>query len=66
MDDQLPLFGWKVMLPSGKVPNSAERIRQAKAQIAAGDDKGALKNLIAIRENLERFERRISHKPENK
>lgn len=61
---QLPLpFSFQETLPRVKGPISAKRIREAKAQIAAGDDQGALQNLIAIREKLEAFERRISNEP---
>ena len=57
---QFSLFGY--VAPSGKVPISAEKIRQAKALFAAGDSKGSAEKLREVREALERFEARLSNK----
>ena len=57
---QFSLFGH--LPPSGKVPISAERIKEAKALMAAGDDKGSAEKLREVREALERYEQRISNK----
>lgn len=48
----------------GKVPISAERIKEAKALLAKGDYKDAAQTLRDIRERLEEFEKRITHKPQ--
>lgn len=53
------LFGWQK--PVGKVPISAERIREAKAQFAAKDSKGLLHTLRDINDKLSNFEKRISN-----
>lgn len=58
-------YSFKETLPPVKVPISAEQIRLAKEQIARRDAHGAVKTLRVIREKLEKFERRISHKPDN-
>lgn len=47
----------------GKVPISAERIKEAKALLARGDYKDAAQTLRDIREKLEEFESRITNKP---
>lgn len=49
----------------GKVPISAERIKEAKALLAKGDYKDAAQTLRDIREKLEEFENRITHKPKH-
>ncbi len=56
---QFTLFGHRP--PSGKVPISAERIREAKALFAAGDKKGSAEKLREVREKLEAYEKRISN-----
>jgi len=55
---QFSLFGYQP--PTGKVPISAERIREAKALMAAGDGKGAAEKMREVREALERYEKRIN------
>jgi hypothetical protein len=60
VDHQFSLFGH--LPPSGKVPISAERIREAKALMAAGDSKGSAEKLQEVREALERYESRLSNR----
>jgi hypothetical protein len=55
---QFSLFGYQP--PSGKVPISAERIREAKALMQSGDSKGAAEKMREVREALERYESRLS------
>lgn len=56
---QFSLFGYQP--PSGKVPISAERIREAKALMAKGDGRGAAEKMREVREKLEAYEKRISN-----
>jgi len=60
IDHQFSLFGYQP--PSGKVPISAEQIREAKELFKQGDAKGSAAKLREVREALERFEKRISNK----
>lgn len=60
IDHQFSLFGFQK--PTGKVPISAEQIREAKELFKNGDAKGSAAKLREVREALERFERRISNK----
>lgn len=62
MNHQFSLFGFQ--RPKAKVPLSAERIQEVRDMIAKGDGKTAEQKLRAIREGLEAYERRISHKKE--
>ena len=55
---QFSLFGYQA--PTGKVPISAERIREAKALFEAGDQKSAAEKMREVRERLEAYEKRIS------
>lgn len=64
MDYQGSIFGFQK--PRVKVPISAERIREAKEQIARGDGKGAEQTLRELREGLERFERRLTNKKDDR
>jgi hypothetical protein len=57
---QFGLFGFQ--RPIGKVPISAERIREAKEAVIRGDSKTAIQILRELNEGLENFERRITHK----
>ena len=57
---QFSLFGFQ--RPHAKVPISAERVREAKAMIAAMNGKGAAVKLREIREALENYEQRITYK----
>lgn len=57
---QFSLFGFQA--PTGKVPISAERIREAKALMAAGDGKGAAEKMREVREALERYESRLKNR----
>jgi hypothetical protein len=57
MTHQFSLFGY--IKPTGKVPISAERIREAKALFQNGDQKMSAAKLREVRESLENFERRI-------
>lgn len=59
---QFNLFPFQDTKPTGKVPISAERIREAKALNEAGDFKGAAEKMREVRESLENFERRIHHR----
>lgn len=59
MTHQFSLFGYQK--PKTKIPISAERIKEAKAFIAAKNAKGAVEALRDIREGLENYERRISN-----
>lgn len=65
MAHQFSVFPFSETRPTIKVPISAERIRKAKAQMAAGNQAGAVEQMRAIRERLERFEKRISNKEED-
>lgn len=56
---QFSLFGYQK--PTGKVPISAERIREAKALMAAGDSRGSAEKLREVREALENYEKRITN-----
>jgi hypothetical protein len=58
MNHQFSLFGWQ--RPQKKIPLSAERIKEVRDLIAAGDKKAAIK-MRELREGLEQIERRISH-----
>jgi len=57
---QFSLFGYQP--PTGKVPISAERIREAKALFESGDDKGAAEKMREVREALERYESRLKNR----
>jgi len=59
---QFNLFDLKTILPRAKVPISAERIREAKALIAAGKGKDAAAVLREVREKLEAFESRLTNR----
>ena len=59
MSYQFSLFGY--IKPTGKVPISAERIREAKALFQKGDNKMSAAKLREVRESLEAYERRISN-----
>jgi len=48
------------MRPTRKVPISADRIREAKALLNAGDSNGCARKLREVREKLEEYERRIT------
>lgn len=61
MNDQLPLFNQRTMRPKTKVPISAERIKEVKALLAAGQGDKAAAALREIREKLEDYERRITN-----
>lgn len=63
--EQKELFGFHDMRSRAKVPISADRIREVKALIAKGDGKSAAEKLRDIREGLEAYERRITHKKED-
>lgn len=54
---QFSLFGYQ--RPSSKVPISAEQVREAKKQMAAGDNRKALNVLRDLNDRLENFERRL-------
>jgi hypothetical protein len=60
IDHQFSLFGYQP--PSGKVPISAEKIREAKELFKNGHTKASAEKLREVREALERFEGRISNK----
>jgi hypothetical protein len=62
MSNQHELFGFHDMRPRPKVPISAERIREIKALIAAGDGKNAAITLRDVREKLENYERRLKNR----
>lgn len=57
MTHQFSLFGF--IAPTKKVPISRERIEEAKKQLAQGNMKGVLENLVRVRERLENFERSL-------
>jgi hypothetical protein len=60
MTYQFTLFGFQK--PSSKVPISAERIREAKAELAkgeSGDSRKVIECLRDLNDKLENFERRI-------
>lgn len=57
---QFSLFGYQP--PSGKVPISADRIREAKALFEARDSRGAAEKMREVREALERYEARLGNK----
>jgi hypothetical protein len=59
MTHQFSLFKWTP--PKAKIPISSERIKEAKACIAARNVKGAVVALRELREGLENYERRISN-----
>lgn len=61
MADQLPIFGFKAMLPKTKVPISKARIEEAKALYASGDILGSVEKLREVRESLERYCNRITN-----
>lgn len=54
---QFSLFGFQK--PKTKVPISAARIREAKAEMAAGNTKAAVSKMREVREGLERYLRRM-------
>ena len=55
------LFGFTK--PTSKVPISAERLKEAKALMAAGKPKESAAILRELRYKLEDFEKRITAKP---
>jgi hypothetical protein len=57
MTHQFSLFGY--IKPTGKVPISAERIREAKALFQKGDNKMSAAKLREVRESLEDYCNRI-------
>lgn len=62
IETQPTLFGY--IKPTSKVPISAERLRQAKALLQAGNAKGSAAILREVRYALEAFEKRITSKPQ--
>lgn len=60
MIHQFSLFGF--IKPSGKVPISAERIKEAKALFNKGDMRGSAERMREVREGLESYERRLFNK----
>ena len=59
VNHQFGLFGY--VKPTGKVPISAARIREAKEAIMRGDSKSAIQAFRDINDKLENFERRIHY-----
>lgn len=57
MTHQFSLFGY--IKPTGKVPISAERIREAKALFNKGDQKSSAAKMREVREALENYCDRI-------
>jgi hypothetical protein len=57
MTHQFSLWGFQK--PTGKVPISAERIREAKALFQKGDNKMSAAKLREVRESLEDYCNRI-------
>lgn len=62
LSHQFNLYGY--VKPTGKVPISAARIREAKEALIRGDSLTAIQSMRDIREKLENYEKRINHKPE--
>ena len=58
---QPTLFGY--IKPTSKVPISAERLKEAKALLAAGKPKESAAIIREVRYALEAFEKRITAKP---
>jgi hypothetical protein len=58
VDHQFSLFTEAQMRPKMKVPISAERIKQLKLELDAGDGKSAARTLRAINDGLEVFARK--------
>lgn len=58
VNHQFSLFDAPTMRPKFKVPISAERIRQAKAEIASGRGEDAARTLRDINDRLDDFGRK--------
>lgn len=65
IDHQFSLFEYNEMRPKRKVPISAERIREAKALLKAGDRDGCARKIREVREQLEEYEKRITNNEPN-
>lgn len=62
VDHQFSLFGYNETKPKSKVPISAQRLREAKALMQAGDPKAAAAILREVREKLENYASRLTIK----
>lgn len=56
---QFSLFDYNQMRPKTKIPISAARIKEAKALMQQGNQKGAAAALREVREGLEEYLKRL-------
>lgn len=56
---QFSLWDYNAMRPKTKIPISAARIKEAKALMAQGNQKGAAAALREVREGLEAYLKRL-------
>lgn len=64
-DHQFALFNYNDLKPKVKIPISAARIRQAKAEYKAGNYTNSAVLLRDVREKLEAFEARLTNRTNN-
>jgi hypothetical protein len=64
-EHQFSLFRYNDLKPKIKIPISAARIRQAKAEYKAGNYANSIILLRDVREKLEAFEERLTNRINN-